>query len=100
MPTRFYLKTLFGVLFVRCSPLTPANRTAVRLVTSCCSAAAVAAMAETSDDGENRDRERTDDEWNGLDYGNLTNAIRDIVAAMTIDCTLAVHTGVESTVDS
>jgi len=35
--------------------------------------------------------------WRGLDYGNLTNAIRDIVEAMTVDCTLAVHSGVEST---
>lgn len=52
--------------------------------------------AETPDGGDGR--ERTDGgEWDGLDYGNLTNAIRDIVAAMTVDCTLAVHTGVEST---
>lgn len=35
--------------------------------------------------------------WRDLDYGNLTNAIRDIVEAMTVDCTLAVHSGVEST---
>lgn len=35
--------------------------------------------------------------WRDLDYGNLTNAIRDIVEAMTTDCTLAVHSGVDST---
>ncbi|XP_060859675.1 ionotropic receptor 40a [Metopolophium dirhodum] len=34
--------------------------------------------------------------WRDLDYGNLTNAIRDIVEAMTDDCTLAVHSGVEN----
>ncbi|XP_027840243.2 ionotropic receptor 40a isoform X1 [Aphis gossypii] len=34
--------------------------------------------------------------WRDLDYGNLTNAIRDIVEAMTVDCTLAVHSGVEN----
>ncbi|VVC36921.1 Ionotropic glutamate receptor, L-glutamate and glycine-binding domain,Ionotropic glutamate receptor [Cinara cedri] len=34
--------------------------------------------------------------WHDLDYGNLTNAIRDIVAATTIDCSLAIHTGVET----
>lgn len=33
--------------------------------------------------------------WHDLDYGNLTNAIRDIIAAMAVDCTLAVHSGVE-----
>lgn len=37
--------------------------------------------------------------WRDLDYGNLTNAIRDIVEAMTVDCTLAVHSGVESTLN-
>lgn len=68
------------------------------VVSRLCSAAAVVATAETPDGGDGRDRERTDGgEWDGLDYGNLTNAIRDIVAAMTVDCTLAVHTGVEST---
>lgn len=35
--------------------------------------------------------------WNDLDYRNLTNAIRDIIAAVSVDCTLAVHSGVEST---
>lgn len=34
--------------------------------------------------------------WHDLDYGNLTNAIRDIIEAMTVDCTLAVHSGAES----
>lgn len=34
--------------------------------------------------------------WYDLDYGNLTNAIRDIIEAMTVDCTLAVHSGVGS----
>jgi hypothetical protein len=38
----------------------------------------------------------SDGRWRDLDYGNLTNAIRDIVEAMTVDCTLAVHSGVES----
>ncbi|XP_060848283.1 ionotropic receptor 40a isoform X3 [Rhopalosiphum padi] len=38
----------------------------------------------------------SDGRWRDLDYGNLTNAIRDIVEAMTVDCTLAVHSGVEN----